>query len=60
MNLLHKFFFYFYQIILKKGQGQFPGTYFRLGYVKVARIEKAFDARKVLPPTTLEPINVVD
>jgi hypothetical protein len=32
-----------------------PGTYFRLGYVKVPRIEEAFDSRNLLPSTALDP-----
>ena len=31
------------------------GTYVRLGYVKVPRMEKAFDSRNLLPSTALDP-----
>ena len=32
-----------------------PGTYFRLGYVKVPKIEEAFDSRNLLPSTAPDP-----
>ena len=40
---------------LESNASSIPGIYFSLGYVKVPRIEKAFDSRNLLPPTALDP-----
>ena len=36
-----------------------PGTYFRLGYVEVSKIEEAFDSRNLLPSTALDPKSLI-
>ena len=41
---------------LESNSSSIPGTYFKLGYVKVSRIEEAFDSRSLLPLTALDPI----
>ena len=41
---------------LESNASSIPGTYFRLGYVKVPRIEEAFYLRNLLPSTALCPI----
>ena len=40
---------------LESNASPIPETYFRLGYVKVPRIEEAFDSRNLLPSTALDP-----
>ena len=40
---------------LESNASSIRGTYFRLGYVKVPRIEEAFDSRNLLPTTALGP-----
>ena len=41
--------------LLESNAFSIRGTYFRLGCVKVPRIEKAFDSRNLLPSTALGP-----
>ena len=41
---------------LESNASSIPGIYFRLGWVKVPRIEEAFDSRNLLPSTALDPI----
>ena len=40
---------------LESNASSIRGTFFSLGYVKVPRIEEAFDSKHLLPSTTLEP-----
>ena len=40
---------------LESNASSIPGTYFRLGYVMVPRIEEAFDPTNLLPSTALDP-----
>ena len=43
---------------LESNASSISGTYFRLGYIKVPRIEEAIDSRNLLPSTALDPNNV--
>ena len=41
---------------LESNASSIAETYFRLGYVKVPRIEESFDSRNLLPSTALDPM----
>ena len=43
------------KMFLESNASSIPGTYFRLGYIKVPRIEEAFDSRNLLPSNALDP-----
>ena len=43
---------------LESNASSVSGNYFRLGYLKVPRIEEAFDSRNLLPSSTFDPNNV--
>ena len=43
------------QVQLTAKGSSIPGTYFRLGYIKVPGIEEAFDSRNLLLSTALDP-----
>ena len=44
------------KMFLESRSSSIPGTHFRLGYVKVPRIEEALDSRNILLPTAPDPV----
>ena len=46
------------KMFLESNASSIRGTYFRLGYAKVPRIEEAFDSRNLLLSTALDPISL--
>ena len=47
------------KMFLESRVSQIPGTYFKLGQVKVPRIQEALDSRNILSSTSLDPNNFV-